>query len=154
VSLLLLFVFVLCCLALMSATVTAFGRITRSLLATILGWLAGLVYYLAITPLVSGFGRVTDLEAIAYWTAVFSGLAWLLLVLPLVLLMPASSRLFAPRRAWLVGAVGGLAAFLGLVGWWTGFWREPLYLGYALIVGSVTGMSYSLLRSAWTGPVR
>ena len=123
-------------------------RLGRSLLAICLGWLAGLVYYLAVTPFVSGFGRATDLEAITFWTAVFTALGWLLLVAPLVLLVRPSSRIFSARWAWLVGAVGGLAAFLGLVGWWTGFWREPVYVGYSVVIGAVSGLSYTWLAKA------
>ena len=43
----------------------------------------------------------------------------------------------------IVGAIAGLASFLLLVGWWTGFSKVGLCLGYALAVGAATGGAYS-----------
>ena len=107
----------------------------------------GFIYFVVYMTFFTSWGRPTDVEAILFWTAIFILIAWILFVLPFVFLVPDTSRFFSLPAATFIGAIAGLAAFLLLVGWWTGFWTEGLYLGYALVVGAATGFTYaSLLR--------
>lgn len=120
-------------------------RIAYSLLSTLLGWLVGLAYYIVISALSSPYGRPTDVEAILYWTSVFTFIGWLVFVVPLAWFVAPTSSFFEPKWSPLVGAIAGLAVFSILLGWWTGFWTAPLYVGYAVVIGAVTALSYSLI---------
>ena len=124
---------------------TAVRRFILSFLAVLIGWAAGFIYFVVYMTFFSSWGRPTDVEAIMFWTAIFIFIAWILVVLPFVLLISDSSRFFSVPVAALIGAVAGLVTFLLLVGWWTGLWSEGLYLGYALVVGGSTGLTYSIL---------
>ena len=118
-------------------------KFALSFLAVLIGWATGFIYFVIYMTLFTSWGRPTDVEAILFWTAIFISIAWILVVLPFVFLVPDSSRFFSLPRATFLGAVAGLVTFLLLVGWWTGFWTERLYLGYALVVGGATGLAYS-----------
>jgi len=122
---------------------SAIRKFALSFLAVLIGWATGFIYFVVYMTLFTSWGRPTDVEAILYWTAIFISIAWILVVLPFIFLVPDSSGFFSLPRATLTGAVAGLVTFLLLVGWWTGFWTEKLYLGYALVVGAATGLAYS-----------
>ena len=119
-------------------------KILYSLLSTLLGWVVGFGYYVAISALSSPSGRPTDVEAILYWTSIFTFIGWLLSVVPIVWFLAPTSSFFDLKWSPLVGAVSGIVVFSVLVGWWTGFWTEPLYLGYAGLIGAVSAFSYSV----------
>ncbi len=116
-----------------------------SFFAALIGWAAGFVYYALYMTYFTPWGRPTDVPAILSWSAVFVFIAWLIFVLPVVYLVPSSSRIFSLPGAPAVGAAAGLGAFLLHAGWWTGFWTESLYRGYALVVGAATGLVYASL---------
>ena len=118
-------------------------RLLLSLGAQIIGWAAGMAFYWTCLMLVQG--SATDLEAALFWTAVFGFVGWLLVLVPLVLLVRPERALFSFPVFPLVGAAVAVVTFIGLVGWWTGGWREPLWLGHAASFGLGTGGSYSLL---------
>lgn len=118
-------------------------KLILSFLAILIGWATGFIYFVVYMTFFTSWGRPTDVEAILFWTAIFISIAWILVVLPFVFLVPVSSRFLSLPVATFIGAVAGLVAFLLLVGWWTGFWTERLYLGYALVVGAATGLAYS-----------
>lgn len=122
-------------------------RSLLSLAAVVLGWAAGMLYFLAYGFLLSPWGRPTDLEALAYWTGVFCLLAWLIAALPISLFVHRESWFFASHLAPFTGAAAGLILFGGLVGWWTDLWTEPLYLGYAAVIGAAANLGYSLLAN-------
>ncbi len=83
------------------------------------------------------------MEAILVWTAVFVTISWLIFVVPLIALVPDSSKILTLPFTPLFGAICGLVAFLLLVGWWTGFWSHLLYLSYSVVVGAITGLFYA-----------
>ena len=118
------------------------AKVTLSFISIFFGWAAGLLYFIVALSLVIRQG-ITDLAVILGWTAFFVVIAWFIFILPLIFVVPETSKLFSLRVCPLFGAFYGLIVFLLLVGWWTGLWAESLYLGYALIIGLVTGASYS-----------
>ena len=122
---------------------SAMRRLIFSFLAVLSGWAAGFLYFVLYMTFFTSWGRPTDVEAVLFWSAIFIFIAWILFVLPLVFLIPDPSKVFSLPAATFIGAVAGLAGFLLLVGWWTGFWTEGLYLGYALVVGATTSLAYS-----------
>lgn len=119
------------------------ARVLRSFISVLAGWAAGFLYYVIYMTFLTPWGRPTDVEAILFWSGIFVAIGWLLVVLPLILLLDESSDLLRFPRAVVFGAVLGLMLFLALVGWWTGFWSEVLYLGYAVFVGAITGGTYA-----------
>jgi len=120
-----------------------------SALSAVLGWAAGFLYYATYMTFFTPWGRPTDVQAMLFWSGVFVSIAWLLAVLPFVLLVDETSKFLQLPGAVIVGAIGGLVSFLLLVGWWTGFWTDGLYLVYALVVGATTGAAYvALMRLA------
>ncbi len=120
-------------------------RAVLSLLAMALGWVGGFLFFVVYMVSLTPAGRPTDVEATLVWTGFFIAVAWLIFVLPVVYWVPPSSQLLSPPTCTLAGAAYGLTVFLLVLGWWTGFWSEILYLIYALIVGAVAGLSFSLL---------
>ncbi len=118
-------------------------RVALSFLAMVCGWIAGDIYYVLYMSFFSPHGRLTDLEAMLFWTAVFIFIAWVILVIPLVICVDSKSRLVSRGWAPILGAFYALAVFLVLVGWWTGFWSEFLYVTHAMVVGAVAGLFYS-----------
>lgn len=132
---------------------TLFRRIAVSFLAVAIGWAAGGAYYLLAAPRLSGFGRATDVEAILFWTAIFTLVAWVVAVIPLVYFYSNSGRVLALPWAPLTGALCGWLLFLLLAGWWTGFWRHALYGLHAIVIGAVSSLVFALLtrRNQKTG---
>lgn len=122
---------------------TGIRKLLLTLLSVLIGWASGFVFYAAYSILFTSWGRPTDVDSILFWTGVFSLASWLLFVVPVALSLSSSSLLLHHLLASVFGAAAGLIAFLVLVGWWTGFWTEPLYLGDALVIGGATGWAYS-----------
>jgi hypothetical protein len=118
-------------------------KVLLSFISAAVGWATGFLFYVGYVTFLTPWGRPTDVEAILFWTGIFVVMAWVLVVLPFILLVNESSDLLRFPIAVIVGAIGGLVSFLVLVGWWTGFWKEIFYLAYAAIVGAVTGGSYA-----------
>lgn len=118
-------------------------KLIVSFLAILIGWGAGFVYYIIYSLWFSPHNRITDMEAILVWTAVFVTISWLIFVVPLIALVPDSSKILTLPFTPLFGAICGLVAFLLLVGWWTGFWSHLLYLSYSVVVGAITGLFYA-----------
>lgn len=116
-----------------------------SLLAMATGWAAGGLFYLLASPLLTGFRRATDVEAVLYWTAIFTFISWVVVVLPLIYLSHRSGRFLRLPWSPLFGAAAGLLVYLLLVGWWTGFWRYGLYNLHAAVIGTVSGLMFGLL---------
>ena len=94
---------------------------------------------------VTPWQRPTDVEAVLLWSAIFVLISWLLVVLPLIFIIQESSRLLQFSNALIFGAMVGAIIFLLLVGWWTDFWSEVMYWGYAMVVGATIGGAYSTL---------
>ena len=120
-------------------------RFLLSFISVLVGWAAGFVYFVIYMAYFTPWQRPTDVEAILFWSGIFVILDWLLFVLPFVFLVKETSGLLRLPAAIVFGGIAGLVNFLLLVGWWTGFWSEGLYLGYASVVGAVTGGTYAVL---------
>jgi hypothetical protein len=120
-------------------------RIISSIISLIAGWGGGLLYYWIYSIFFTPNRRLTDFEAIAFWTGIFAMIAWIVFVIPLVVVFDSKHWIFSPRIAPFWGGIYGLFAFLILVGFWTGFWVEPLYLGYAVVIGALSSLVYALM---------
>lgn len=116
-------------------------KLVLSLLSMVGGWLAGFLYNIVFLIIRQGYP--TDGASILYWTGVFIFIAWVIFVIPLVLLLPEKSRMFSIRSAPLAWACYGLIAFLILLGWWTPLWKESHFLLYACVVGTTAGFLYA-----------
>lgn len=118
-------------------------RVLLSFFSMICGWGAGFACYAGYMVFLSKWGRVTDANALLFYTGIFIFIAWLLFFVPLVVFSPEKNPLFFKKVAPFFGAVYGVAVFLLLVGWWTGFWKFFFYWGYASVVGGTAGLVYS-----------
>ncbi len=87
----------------------------------------------------------SDVLEVAFWAAAFTLASWAIFVIPAVLYLPSSSKVFRLPSAPILGGLWILLAFLLLVGIWTGYWASPLLLGYAAVVGASAGSAYSVL---------
>jgi hypothetical protein len=123
-------------------------KILLSLLSVLIGWAVGFAYFILSSYLLSSWQKPIDMEAILFWTAIFVLVAWFIFVIPYVFLVNESNDLFDLRWAPIIGALSGLIAFILLVGGWTDFWEEPLYLGYAVVIGATSALCYSALLKA------
>lgn len=117
-------------------------KLAASLVAAAIGWISGFLVYVAYMTFLTPWERPTDSEAILFWTAIFISLSWLLFLVPLVLLLNESASVLRFPKSALLGGIAGVFLFLGLVGWWTGFWEDSLFLSYAAVVGAATGAVY------------
>jgi len=118
-------------------------RIALSFFALIFGWMAGYGSF-CIWQLSSDFRRITDFEAMMFYSLFFIGLGWVFVVLPLVSYLPSQSPLYSMRFAPLVGLIGTHVVFFLLLGWWTPFQRSLPYLVYLSVMGIVGGVIFSL----------
>ena len=130
-----------------------FRRIGLALLSIGAGWGLGLLHY-ALRETLSGPGGVTDLAAMGFWTAIYIGLGGSLVLVPIAAFCDHRGRWLGPTWLPTVGLVAGLLVFLALVGWWTGFWRKPGFIGHAMTVGFGAGLTYSLLAFEGAGRER
>lgn len=121
------------------------SKLLASLFAIVLGWAAGFSFYVCYMTYFSPFGRPTDQEAILFWTGIFTFFGWIIFFVPLVLKVDEKSSIFDTWIFSLFGGVYALLVFDLLVGWWTGFWRSKLFCFYALVVGVVAGLVYSVV---------
>jgi hypothetical protein len=112
-------------------------NIRLSLLATAAGWLAGVGLYTIVYWFQFSTFDLTFLTTIAGWFAVFSGVTWLVLIVPAI-------KWLRPPFVVVASVAGYLTAFLLLVGWWTGYWRSPLLLACAAVMGATVGLSYTI----------
>jgi hypothetical protein len=121
------------------------------------GWAAGLAWYVGRQAHASGFGYVTDLEAVRLWSALFSFAAWLAVMVPLAVFVDSRRRIFRWPWAPAFGAVCSVALLgLGLMPLAaTALVKEPLFAIHAAVTGAVAWGSYVLayrrLRGRGTG---
>src|SRR5688572_7965715 len=110
-------------------------RVALSLFAAFIGWLTGLAYYVACGYLGSALGWRSDLDFIAFYTALFILIGWFVAFLPVLRVIEPESKLYSLTRFPVVGGILGLAAFMVLVGWWTPIWMHWFYAVYPVVVG-------------------
>ena len=114
--------------------------ILASFLSMVLGWIGGMIYFVCVLYLTSGW--ITDLLSISFWSAIFIVIAWLVFSLPLILFVNKQHQLFSLKVFPIFNTAFGALAFLILCGW-MGFWKEPFYIGFGAFVGLVAGSFYS-----------
>src|SRR5262245_36057082 len=80
-------------------------RAALSFAAAYLGWALGIAWFVGREVHGGGFGRVTDLEAMCFWSGLFVFASWLVAMLPLALRLDRDAVLLAPLVAPLFGAL-------------------------------------------------
>lgn len=83
-------------------------RIALSFAAAFVGWAFGLAAYVVGEAFGTGYGQVTDFEAVALWSGLFAGAAWLSAFVPIAVRVDADGPLCRPPVAPLFGALCGL----------------------------------------------
>jgi len=115
------------------------------------GWAAGMVYYWLVA-ITLGVAAAGEASAFAVYTGIFALIAYLLLFVPLVLFVPASSSLFSFKQLPFVGAIAASLVLLVLFepGFLVaGFW---LFVPHALVISTVTAAGYLVLKKRATQP--
>ena len=114
-----------------------------SFAAICLGWAAAVLAYALAQVHLLGQPYLTDVEAVLYWTALFTFIGWAVFAVPAALRLDGWISALRPGWAVLVGGVCGVAAFLLLAGW-LGAWETPLFFGFAAVTGGVGTLAYTL----------
>ena len=110
-----------------------------------------MVYYWLVA-ITLGVAAAGEASAFAVYTGIFALIAYLLLFVPLVLFVPASSSLFSFKQLPFVGAIAASLVLLVLFepGFLVaGFW---LFVPHALVISTVTAAGYLVLKKRATQP--
>ena len=118
----------------------------------VLGWLYGHVFIVTYTLWDPSWQPRNDELSMIVESGVLTLLGYLFVVLPLVTVIPAGSRFFAPVLYVPVGALGATLFFMGTAGWWILVSIPgPFYL-QAIVVGASSAFFHSaglrLLRAS------
>lgn len=122
------------------------AKLALSFSAAFLGWCAGLAWFVAWNVLGRGFGYVTDFDAIAIWSGLFTFAAWAAGVVPAVLFVGEERAIYRlPWSALFGGACGSAscALFLAPIRGAIELLGSPVFLGQACLVGALSWSLYA-----------
>jgi hypothetical protein len=113
-------------------------KVVNSFKALMAGWTFAYFIYVVIALLQL---LAPQYRFIFIWTSMLTLVSWILFVLPLVIFVPAQSKIFQwPTAVYIWAILGGLI-YLLLTGWWAeGFW---FFWWYPILMGLVSGGIYS-----------
>jgi hypothetical protein len=121
-------------------------RLWRSLLSSGIGWVFGFLYYAIAFGLFFRWARWSSVAWIALWSGVYVGVSWVMLIPAIGFAARGDGKTLSLPFAPFAGAAAFVVTFQVLIGWWTGYWKAPLLLGYSAVVGFTAGLAYSLFQ--------
>lgn len=116
-------------------------RLVRSFFAVAVGWMGGLLYYLAAGAGVT-LGR-RGLPNIALYTGIISVLVWAFMFVPLVFAFPPGAAVFRLRVFPWIGGLLGLVAFFFLLYWWLPI-DDWFWIVYPMVIGAIAAATFSI----------
>ena len=125
-------------------------RLAASFTASFVGWCATVASYCIWMGYFTRWGRVTDWNFFLIWPAVIVVIAWLLIAAPLTQLPALQRYERSPLTVAGLGAATAALAYALLVLTWA---PVPGFIIFAVIVGAVAGLTYSLLLTFRVPPV-
>lgn len=125
---------------------SSLDKLALSFSAAFVGWCAGLAWFVVRSVLGEGFGYVTDFDAVAMWSGLFTLVAWAAGVVPVARFVGEERALYGFPWSTLFGGACGLllcAAFLVPIRGATELLGTPVFLGQAFPVGAVSWSLYA-----------
>lgn len=128
-------------------------RVGATFISVLIGWAAGLLFYIIAGIATNVPGWRSDAGAVALWSAVLVLIAWVLVVVPLTFFIPSSSRVLDLPWSCLLGATCGVLIFGLLFSMLGGrdLFQATTYVTHAAIVGATVGWLYGRIAQAWGG---
>jgi len=119
---------------------------TLGFLAITLAWLTTMI--VASVYQVIRYGKTEDLQVIIFWSALFVFIAWLVFIVPPLAILRPSRKMFRIMIFPLITGCYAAAVYSLMIGILFPVGVIRIYIAWAILIGVLFGLVYSLLSSS------